>query len=223
MQWPDCIRFKRDADSFHVDFKTEGIAICNNPGIVDENAKSSIGSFQKFAQGNDALLRRHIERLKLHSQILRGQFFYRSFARLTLPRRQNNLSPAISELATNFKTNATISTGHNNDGRTRHIVFSLIIANELLNSAWPRGDLWHHSALSSAGTDGTRRASDWEIPNCRAIRDCVTPAFVVLRSRTMISFPCRSGFSVFSPIKARSTGMSALPSKTDIRSNTAAQ
>ena len=62
--------------------------------------------------------------------------------------------------------------------------------------------------------DGTRRASDWEIPNCRAIRDGLTPAFVVLRSRTMISFPCRSGFSVFSPIKARSTGMSALPSKT---------
>src|SRR5215469_14270267 len=44
--------------------------------------------------------------------------------------------------------------------------------------------------------DGTRPASDWEIPNCRAIRDGVTPAFVVLRSRTMISFPCRSGFSV---------------------------
>jgi hypothetical protein len=48
MQWPECIRFERDADSFHVDFKTAGIAFCNNPGIVDENVKSSIGSFQKF-------------------------------------------------------------------------------------------------------------------------------------------------------------------------------
>src|SRR5215471_17126248 len=49
--------------------------------------------------------------------------------------------------------------------------------------------------------DETRRASDREIPNCRGIRDGVTPAFVVLRSWTIISFPCRSGFSLFSPIK----------------------
>jgi hypothetical protein len=60
--------------------------------------------------------------LKLPSQILRRQFFYRSLANLGLARGQNNLSAAFSELTGNLETDAPISPGHNDDGCACHII-----------------------------------------------------------------------------------------------------
>jgi hypothetical protein len=35
MQGPERIRFERDANRFHIDFETWGVAFGNNSGVVD--------------------------------------------------------------------------------------------------------------------------------------------------------------------------------------------
>jgi hypothetical protein len=62
----------------------------------------------------------------------------------------------------------------------------------------------HHSSASlrfHPSPTNAFRTSDWEIPNCRAIRDGVTPALKA--ARTAFNFPCVKGTAIASTFLLR--------------------